>query len=35
VLVPAVGSLVPVMPYSVRVFVYIFLAYILVGSGWL
>jgi hypothetical protein len=34
-LVPTIGSFVPVPPYPVRVFPYVFLAYMLVGSGWL
>ncbi len=34
-LVPTIGSFVPVPPYPVRIFPYIFLAYMAVGSGWL
>jgi len=34
-LVPTIGSFVPVPPYPVRVFPYVFLAYMLVGSAWL
>ncbi|MGA2835253.1 MAG: APC family permease [Acidimicrobiales bacterium] len=34
-MVPTIGSFVPVPPYPVRIFPYIFLAYMLVGSAWL
>jgi hypothetical protein len=34
-MVPLIGSFVPVPPYPVDIFPYIFLAYMLAGSGWL
>ncbi|HLN42000.1 MAG TPA: hypothetical protein VK215_06085, partial [Acidimicrobiales bacterium] len=34
-MVPLIGSFYPVPPFPVDIFPYIFLAYMLVGSGWL
>jgi len=34
-MVPLIGSFVPVPPFPVDIFPYIFLAYVLAGSGWL
>src|SRR6185437_9280792 len=34
-LVPTIGSFVPVPPYPIRLFPYIFLGYMAVGAGWL
>ncbi len=32
---PTIGSFYPLPPYPVRIFPYIFLAWMLVGAGWL
>ena len=34
-MVPLIGSFYPVPPFPVDIFPYIFLAYVLAGSGWL